>query len=1390
MNTKSSNNYILIILIITATFISNIIEAQPVSSSNDNTQVLQSNYALSLPGGANGANSNMAISDLNFSALPVTIEMWYKPNGTQNPYATIIYNRNSVSGIQYDRWTDQSKIKGVWNNENNPPVPDHAPITGEWNHIALVVTSTEKIIYINGQFTTHSGNYTTSSFSGTTYIGWDEVIDDRTLAGEIDEVRIWTTARTAQQLEDNKLTRLNGNETGLKAYWNFDDQATNANDLTGNGFDGTINGGLYVNSTLFSSMEYIGFSEKLPVEIVTTTAASSVEGANFASFQQNAIMTYNGYQYVTYWNNTSRVCLARKKLPIGEWEEIVFTDYTVSPSRVADNHYTISMGICENNGTIHLSYDHHNDDLNYRISVPGLANSPDDFVWDASSFGSNRDFLVAGNRVVNVTYPRFISKPNGDLLFECRLGWSGDGDDFLWEYSADNGTWQYLGEYLNGTDVGENAYINGLHYDPSGRLHVSWVWRQTPDAQTNHDVYYAYSDDDGRTWNNSDGQQVGTLSNPMGMHSPGLKGWTVGTNRGLINQESQAVDNNGNIHILQSYIDEGVANTGFWNSRINNGKLRHIYRDNSGTWHSDVVGPSTRNRSEIAVDENNNVYVVAPNYRIYFASAADNWQTWEKFDISESAAAINEGLIDREALLNEQVLSFVFSHADNDGKIIVPYYLIDKTTPGTGKGLEINLFDNNWKNEILQKSDLVALTDSAINTNSETVQMRIEGVIETSCAEAYTLFFTSNGQASMWINDELVIETLQAETPEEHQTLLSLQPSHKYRIKIEGVFDANNVTAVLEWMSTCQQREIIPASSLYKDFNTHLSQSRDAGLSSLNIDKGTLDPTFNSDIRSYYLYLPNGTENININAVANNINASVEGDGLITLNEDGQGTLSITVTAENGINVKSYTIMYEVMSDNDATLKSLSLSTGTLRPAFHPDSTYYTLPVATGTTSVEITALTNNPNAFLSGDGLTDVSQGQNTAKIEVTAPDGETTMIYTIEITVSSLILNHSYTFDDGTANDFIGNAHGQINGGTVTDGVYHASNEGTDYITLPANEIALNTYLEFTLEAYVTAGNGQNNGNTMLSYFGGKTGNYGTNYFFTTLANGNKHRAAISCGNTSAPWNAETTVNGNPAIDDGKKHHLVAIASTTSITWYVDGQLIAEEPLAANNRIEYMGNELAYLCKGGYTSDPTWLGSIHDFNIYSGIMQPEIIAMNYSSFIAEPSDDASLAELNVSPVTLSPAFDTETTSYTLTVPAGTTSIEVHATTNEPNAEVDGTGIINIEESGQTIQITVTAEDGTIQNYTITVDIETGVDETMILKHIKVYPTVTSGNIVAECPWGDVYNIEIFDISGKTHHSGSFESSIQLQLEKEGLYFVKIHNKKVSKMHKVVLIK
>ena len=436
--------------------------------------------------------------------------------------------------------------------------------------------------------------------------------------------------------------------------------------------------------TLFSSLS------PAPVSVVSSFAASAASGTNFVSFQQSAIMTWGGYQYLVYWNRRYHLCLTRRtvsggsEVSFGAWDELEFWDYRITPGRVADGHYDISVGICAADGSIHLAFDMHADPLRYRVSVPGLAINASASAWSNSSFSATRSYLIPSTTIQQVTYPRFIQRPDGNLQFETRLGSSGSGDNWLWVYNATRGGWTVIGKYGDGRSLRptQNAYVNGVHYRHT-RLHVSWCWRVTPDPETDHDLQYGYSDDDGYTWYNGAGVQVAEVNtHPMTLNTTGLKVVFIGQNRGLINQESQVVDSTGHIHILASYLlDTQPNSTNFWAARTptatpgSGAMLRHLYQRADGVWVNQVIGAATENRAQIAIDGEDGVYVVAPNYRVFYAAKekeGGGWGAWTVVDYARSVDGINEGLIDRELLLTRNVLAFAFATAD--GRVLVPSY--------------------------------------------------------------------------------------------------------------------------------------------------------------------------------------------------------------------------------------------------------------------------------------------------------------------------------------------------------------------------------------------------------------------------------------------------------------------------------------------------------------------------------------------------------------------------------------------------------------------------------------------------------------------------------------------------------------------------------------------
>lgn len=87
----------------------------------------------------------------------------------------------------------------------------------------------------------------------------------------------------------------------------------------------------------------------------------------------------------------------------------------------------------------------------------------------------------------------------------------------------------------------------------------------------------------------------------------------------------------------------------------------------------------------------------------------------------------------------------------------------------------------------------------------------------------------------------------------------------------------------------------------------------------------------------------------------------------------------------------------------------------------------------------------------------------------------------------------------------------------------------------------------------------------------------------------------------------------------------------------------------------------------------------------------------------VVTASSEARLSSLKVSPGKLSPSFDPDTTSYSVTVPAGTTKLTVTAKAKDGGADTSVSGT-KLSVGTNTVTVTVTAEDGTTKKYTIKV--------------------------------------------------------------------------------------
>jgi len=413
---------------------------------------------------------------------------------------------------------------------------------------------------------------------------------------------------------------------------------------------------------------------------------------NVASYQQDGILTHNGYQYTAWYQNDgsgpvqASAVLARRALPDGDWESAQLAH----PLWSNDSHNTIALGVTPSDGRLHVTFPTHDNPVRYTRTIPGVLDDPEAFEWSSLLFDRiHRLFPGAAGAPQTFTYPQF-ENVQGKTLLTWRDGSTNNGRQALLRYNDDpDGTWTFVGRFTHNaggtytSDFGSSAtrygYIHGFTADPStGDLAVTLSWRELnsawctgPVAVGNHDLGYAASSDAGLTWQNNAGNAVATttLGDSAGTitpFSPGIVVETIPINKGLINQETQGFDSQGRLHVVTSRVpDEDIAGNcvgDFYPERAANATPYHHWRDATGEWHTLRLPfrSGSAGRTKIAFDAQDNAYVVLPDARIVAASAASDWTDWEIVFEDPAVENVSELIIDRHRVRDDGILTVAY----------------------------------------------------------------------------------------------------------------------------------------------------------------------------------------------------------------------------------------------------------------------------------------------------------------------------------------------------------------------------------------------------------------------------------------------------------------------------------------------------------------------------------------------------------------------------------------------------------------------------------------------------------------------------------------------------------------------------------------------------------
>jgi hypothetical protein len=293
-----------------------------------------------------------------------------------------------------------------------------------------------------------------------------------------------------------------------------------------------------------------------------------------------ALLSHGDHQFVAFYDAERRMTLAHRGLPDGDWSL-----KTLDSNLAWDSHNAVTMALDRENH-LHVSGNMHNVPLVYfRGELP----------FDIASLRPVH--RMTGEREKNVTYPVFLHGADDALVFNHRDGRSGNGSTLYNIYDEKSQSWSRLINTPLFDGRGKmNAYPRNPLKGPDGFHHMSWVWRDSPMAETNHDLSYVRSRDL-ITWETGDGRR---LDLPLTLSSPGTIVDPIPTGGGMINGSGDIGFDPSNRPVIAYHKYDAQGHTQIHLARLNGGKWElHTLTDWKHRWEISGGGTIT---PEVAVD--------------------------------------------------------------------------------------------------------------------------------------------------------------------------------------------------------------------------------------------------------------------------------------------------------------------------------------------------------------------------------------------------------------------------------------------------------------------------------------------------------------------------------------------------------------------------------------------------------------------------------------------------------------------------------------------------------------------------------------------------------------------------------------------------------------------
>lgn len=218
-----------------------------------------------------------------------------------------------------------------------------------------------------------------------------------------------------------------------------------------------------------------------------------------------------------------------------------------------------------------------------------------------------------------------------------------------------------------------------------------------------------------------------------------------------------------------------------------------------------------------------------------------------------------------------------------------------------------------------------------------------------------------------------------------------------YRVSYNGStkYVASSLVTTTKPSSTSDKKE----EEDNKDDKKDDSKATSTNLKSLVVTPTGLSPVFAAGTTEYTMTVGSNIDEIDVNAVAEDANASVK----VTGNTDLKiGTNKITITVTAGEETKTYNITVTKEDKKQLQLSELLVEGLPLQPEFDSNIYEYTLTLDRSDVSeINITATPSKESAEVEIVGNTDLQVGENVVTILVKSANGEDITTYQITVTI-----------------------------------------------------------------------------------------------------------------------------------------------------------------------------------------------------------------------------------------------------------------------------------------------------------------------------------------------------------------------------------------------------